>query len=315
MEHGSGLVATLLAHTQARLVPPTEAEAAALEALLVRAWEDGRARWPGVALPAGRFVTHLAQRLSEAGPGGPIPALLEDLSLEELYLACACLEGMASAHEAFERSYLAQLPAKLRGLRQPEALVDDVCQLTRVKLLVATPESAPKIGKYTGKGALLSWVVVTAVRIANKLRESGKPMPEEDPEELIKMLPGQGVDPELDTMKRRHQADFLQALHEAAVTLSAHERHLLRLHFADKLSTYELASLFRVNQSTVSRWLKSARQQVYEETLRRLKERLGLSTLGIKSFLGLVDSQLDLRISQLLDEKRVLLPPRDDEDD
>ncbi|WP_366935076.1 sigma-70 family RNA polymerase sigma factor, partial [Pyxidicoccus fallax] len=273
-------------------------------ALLVRAWEEGRARWPGVALPPGLFVTHLAVRLPEASPDSPIPPLLEKLSLAELYLACACLHGMASAHEAFERSYLSQLPAKLRGLKQPDTLIDDVCQLTRVKLLVATPESAPRIGEYSGRGALLNWLQVTAARIASKLRAAEKPAPDEDPEELFKLLPGPGVDPELDVMKRRHQADFRQAVHEAAATLSAHERHLLRLHFADRLSTYELASLFRVNQSTVSRWLKSARQQVHEETLRRLRERLGLSTVGLESFLALVDSQLDLRISQLLDEQR-----------
>lgn len=306
------LVATLLAHTKVRFVPPTDAEAAALQVQLVRAWEAARARWPGVTLPAPLFVRHVAERLpATASPEGPIAPLLGGLALEELYLTCACLQGLASAHEAFERGYLALLPGKLRGLKQPDAMIDDVCQITRVKLLVVTPESAPRIGEYTGRGALLSWVLVIAGRIASRLRSAEKPAPDDDADEVLKVLPGQGLDPELDVMKRRHHAEFREALRDAAATLSADERHLLRLHFADRLSTYELASLFRVNQSTVSRWLKSARQRVYEETRSRLQARLGLSTPGFKSFLALVNSQLDLSISQLLDDKGAAPPPKD----
>ncbi|WP_233601918.1 sigma-70 family RNA polymerase sigma factor [Corallococcus sp. CA047B] len=303
MEQVSEHVATFLKHTQVRFVPPTEVEAASLDALLLGAWEEARAQWPTVKLSLNQFVIHVAERLPKVSPDSPIAPLLKMLSLAELYLTCGCLQGLASAQEAFEKSYLAKLPGKLRGLRQPDAMIDDVCQITRVKLLVTTPESAPRIGEYSGRGALLSWVLVTAGRIANKLRASEKPSSEDSAEEILKMLPGQGVDPELDVMKRRHHAEFRQAVHEAASTLSADERHLLRLHFADQLSTYELASLFRVNQSTVSRWLKSARQRVYEETRSRLQERLGLSTLGFKSFLAFIDSQLDLSISQILEEK------------
>ncbi|CAM3090789.1 sigma-70 family RNA polymerase sigma factor [Corallococcus sp. ZKHCc1 1396] len=303
MRQVSQCVATFLKHTPVRFAPPTDAEAAALDTLLLRAWEDACAQWPTVKLSPGQFVIHVAERLPKVSPDSPIAQLLTKLSLAELYLTCGCLQGLASAQEAFEKSYLAKLPGKLRGLRQPDAMIDDVCQITRVKLLVATPESAPRIGEYTGRGALLSWVLVTAGRIANKLRAAEKPASEDSAEEVLKMLPGQGIDPELDVMKRRHHAEFRQAVHEAASTLSADERHLLRLHFADQLSTYELASLFRVNQSTVSRWLKSARLRVYEETRRRLQERLGLSTLGFKSFLAFIDSQLDMNISQILEEK------------
>ncbi|WP_240360508.1 sigma-70 family RNA polymerase sigma factor [Pyxidicoccus caerfyrddinensis] len=292
MEQVPELVETFLSHTQVRFAPPTAKEAAALDALLVRAWEEARAQWPTVTLPVSRFVIHLAERLPPINPVGPIGPLVASLSLAELYLTCACLQGMASAHEAFERNYLARLPVKLRSLRQPDAMIDDVCQITRVKLLVATPESAPRIGDYTGKGALLSWVLVTAGRIASKLRASEKPAPDDSSEELLQVLPGQGIDPELDVMKRRHHEAFRQAVREAASTLSPHDRHLLRLHFANQLTTYELGSLFRVNQSTVSRWLKSARQHVYEETRSRLQERLGLSTLGFKSFLAFIGSQL-----------------------
>jgi RNA polymerase sigma-70 factor len=309
MEQVPELAATFLANAKVRFVPPTKTEAEALEKLLSRAWEDARAQWPAVVLPARLFVIYLARRLPEASPTSAFAPLFAKLSLGELYLACGCLQGLGPALEAFERNYLARLPAKLRGLKQHDAMIDDVCQLTGVKLLVATPESAPKIGEYTGRGALLSWVIVTAGRIAAKLRAAEKPAPDDDSEELFQMLPGQGMDPELDVIKRRHHAEFRQAVREASATLSAEDRHLLRLHFADQLSTYELAPLFRVDQSTVSRWLKKARQRVYEETQRRLQAKLGLSPLAFQSYLNFVDSQLDLSISQLLGEKGMVPRP------
>ncbi|NOK33581.1 sigma-70 family RNA polymerase sigma factor [Corallococcus exercitus] len=304
MSQVPALAATFLSHTKTRFVPPSPEDLAALDALLSRAWEDAQARWPGVALSATSFVAHVAERLPPASPTTPIAPLVSGLSLAELYLACACLQGHSAAHEALERHYLARLPERLRGLRQPDAMIDEVRQRVGVKLLVANAGHTPAIADYTGRGGLLSWVVVIAGRIANKLRGQEKPSTEDDAEELFKALPAQGLDPELDVMKRRHHAAFRQAVREAAATLSAEDRHLLRLHFADRLSTYEMAPLFRVNQSTISRWLKRVQQQVYAETRRRLQEQLGLNTEDFQSFIAFVDSQLDLTLSQLLDEKR-----------
>jgi RNA polymerase sigma-70 factor len=63
-----------------------------------------------------------------------------------------------------------------------------------------------------------------------------------------------------------------------------------------------MGPLFRVNQSTVSRWLKSARQAIYEETRRRLQERLNLSSQEFESLLAVIDSQLEVSFSQILKE-------------
>jgi transcriptional regulator with XRE-family HTH domain len=72
---------------------------------------------------------------------------------------------------------------------------------------------------------------------------------------------------------------------------------------------YELATLFRVSQPTISRWLKSTRETVYQETRRHLQARLGLSPRDFQSFLALLDSQLELSISQLLGAEDALPRP------
>ncbi|QRN99234.1 sigma-70 family RNA polymerase sigma factor [Archangium violaceum] len=300
MTQPSELVATFLAHTGGRL--EASAEADALEGLLRRVWEDARAQWPEVELPAERFIRHLAERLPEAGSDGQIGPRLEQLSLPELYLACACVQGIAEATVAFDRHYLSRLPGLLGYLRQPAAIIDEVCQLTRVKLLVHTPEGAPRLNDYTGQGSLLSWVRITAVRIALRVCGLDKPAPDEGVVEVLESLPAPG-DVELDLIRRRHHAEFRQAVREAFAALSMDERHLLRLHVVDQLSTVELGALFRVNQSTVSRWLKSVRQTVFNETRRRLQARLGLSARDFQSFLGALDSQLELGISLIFGEE------------
>jgi RNA polymerase sigma-70 factor len=265
-----------------------------------------------VALPAEQFVTHLAERLPQAAEPTPsLEPLLAPLSLSELYLACACLRGMEAAQELFVRLYLAKLPGSLRQSRPSHTTLEDICQLAREKILVPTPEGRPKIAEYTGRGALQSWVRVTAMRIAIKQQATEKPGPEEDAQTLLSALPAPGVDPELDAIKRRHQVDLRQAMCEAFSTLSSEDRHLLRLYFVDALSMYELAALFRVSQPTISRWLKSTRETVYQETRRHLQARLGLSQRDFQSFLALLDSQLELSISQLLGAEDT--PPRSPE--
>jgi RNA polymerase sigma-70 factor len=301
MEQGPSLAATFLAHAKVRFASPVDT--AALESLLARSWETCRAQWPTVALPAEHLVKHLAERLPAASPDSPLAPRLASLSLAELYLACACLRGLPSAIELFDRNYLAKLPALLRGPKQSDAMIEDICQLARMKLLVPTPEGAPKIGEYTGRGALMSWVRVTALRIAIKQQAGEKPAPQQDADTVFEALPAPGVDAELDLIKRRYHTEFRQAMLEAFSSLSPDERHQLRLYFVDQLSTYEMASLFRVNQATISRWLKSARQRIYEETRRHLQSRLGLSTQEFTSFLAVLDSQLELSLSQLLGEK------------
>jgi RNA polymerase sigma-70 factor (ECF subfamily) len=172
--------------------------------------------------------------------------------------------------------------------------------MTRVSLLVRTADANPRIADYAGRGALLSWVRVTATRLAVKsFAPDERQVPEEAATAALGALPAPGVDAELDLIKRRHHREFHEAVREAFATLPDDDRHLLQLYFIDRLSTPELGALFRVNQSTVSRWLKTARQAIYDETKRRLQERFGLSTREFTSLMAVLDSELDMSLSQI----------------
>jgi RNA polymerase sigma-70 factor (ECF subfamily) len=298
MQGISDLASAFLEHTRVRLVPAPDA--AELAGRLTRAWEDARAKWPTVELDPKLFVKHLAERLPAKAPTDPIEPLLESLVLDDLYLACACLHGVPSAIAAFEHYYLPKLRKHLAQRRQSAAALDEICQLTRVKILVSTAEGPPKIADYAGEGSLMGWVRAIASRISLRQREAEKPGTEEDPGDILDMLPEPGAAPDMDAIRQRHQEDLRQAMREAFAMLSADDRHLLRLYYVDKLSMYKLMPLYGVSQPTISRRMADAREQVYKETRRLLQERLGLSQLEFQSFMKLIDSQFDVRISQLL---------------
>ncbi|SEL63046.1 RNA polymerase sigma-70 factor [Stigmatella aurantiaca] len=282
-------------------------DVAALEALLRRAWDTARAPWPRVAVPPEVFVRHLSLKLSSTELAGPVAGLLEQLVLPDLYLACACGQEVPGALQALEHHYLGKVPQLLGYLRLPEPILDDVCQLVRIHLLVGTAESRPRLMEYTGRGALLSWLRVIAVRMALKQGGVAREVPEENVLTIVEALSEPGTNAELDLIKRRYHREFRQAVREAVISLTRDQRHLLRLHFIDRLSTTEMGPLFRVNQSTISRWIKSARHTVFEGTKSRLKERLRLSSGEFDSLLAAIESHFDEGFSQVLDD--------DDDDD
>lgn len=272
-----------------------------LEHLLRQAWDLGSAQWPEMPLPKETFVRHLTTRLlpSPEDPTVSVQEFLEQLVCGDFYLACACAHEIPGAIEAFEQHYLIKLPMMLAHLRQSAAQVEDICQLVRTKLLVRTSEALPKIAEYSGRGGLLGWLRITAVRTALSLMRTIKEKVD-DTATACAALPSPGTDPELDLIKRNYHHEFRQAVSAAFATLSSEERHLLQLSVADQLTTGEIGLLLGVNQATISRRLKGIRQRIYEETKRLLRQDLGLSSGEFESLLRVVDSELDISISQIL---------------
>ena len=119
---------------------------------------------------------------------------------------------------------------------------------------------------------------VIAVRMVLRQGASVREMPEEAGLAALEALPTPGPDAELALMKSHYRHEFRQAVQAAFAALSDDQRYLLRLHFIEGSPTTRMAPLFGKDQSTISRWLKDVRQRVYEETKRRLRETLRLSS-------------------------------------
>lgn len=78
------------------------------------------------------------------------------------------------------------------------------------------------------------------------------------------------------------------------------QRNVLHLHVVGGLSTPRIAALFKVNQSTVSRWIAAARESIFTQTRTLPGARLGLRAGEFESLVRLLRSQLDLSIGRLL---------------
>jgi RNA polymerase sigma-70 factor (ECF subfamily) len=267
-----------------------------LEETLGRLWATAREAWPEVDLDPESFVAYLAERVPA---DGQVLGALAELHASDLYLACGCALRDPRALEAFERLFLAKIPAYVAQLSLPPTAVDEVRQTLAEKLLVASGERAPKIGDYAGRGALDAWMRIAAIRSAlSQVRREKNFLPLQDNSDGEVLTPR--FDPEIEMIKVRHRVDFEKALREALASLEPRDRNVLRLHFLDGLGIGEIGVVYGVHRTTVSRWLALAQAKVLENTRQLLRERLRLDPRECESLLGVVASHLDVTLHSLL---------------
>jgi RNA polymerase sigma-70 factor (ECF subfamily) len=262
--------------------------------------DEGRRAWPGVEVPAATFQRHVADRLPEEDD--PLAALGQ-LHLADLYLACACGRGDPRALAAFEERLMPQVRVHVARLDARPAFADEVQQLVRERLFVASPGKAPRIDGYQGRGPLGGWLRIAAIRVAhNLLRRDGSS--DGAATALLDRLADAGPGPETSYVKRRYGRLLKEVVEEVLRALPADERTVLRLHLCDGLTVVAIGKLYRVHGATVTRWIARARQAVTEATRERLRRDLSLDARDLESLLALVQSRVDLTLSRILETSR-----------
>ncbi|MHB8876869.1 MAG: sigma-70 family RNA polymerase sigma factor [Myxococcaceae bacterium] len=269
-----------------------------LDEAISAAVRAGKEAWPGLSLADEDFVLHLAARVGPDGAGS-----LGSLHAADLYLACACARLDPRALAGFDEQVL---PAVARALRRWDpsfALVDEVEQILRQRLLVAQGGAAPKIATYSGRGPLTKWLRASAIRTAISLRRGGKKeVALED--EAIADWSTPVSDPELDFIKGRYRAEFGDAFRASLAGLTSQERNVLRLHLLDGLNIEQIGNLYGAHRATVARWIARSRETLLEQTKRHLGEKLSLGRAELESLMGLLRSQLDVSINRFLVKDR-----------
>ena len=277
-----------------------QADAAAVESALRALVAAGQAAWPSLPLDPKAIAGYLKFHIPVAGDA---IEWLRSVQAADLHLACAAAHGVPSAIEIVDRDQLRQMPAWLSRLRASGAFIDDVRQALRERLFVAAPGARPKIADYAGRGALASWLRVSAVRLAIDIQRHDNVVPLAGGEQHRNEAPPLGSaleDPERDWLKKRYRAAFEEAFRGAVAGLGSEQKNLLALHFVDGLTLEQVADLFHVHRATAARWIASARQAIFEGARRRLHERWGVTPAEFDSIAGLVRSQLDMSIAGLL---------------
>jgi RNA polymerase sigma-70 factor (ECF subfamily) len=83
---------------------------------------------------------------------------------------------------------------------------------------------------------------------------------------------------------------------------------VLRLRFVEGLELAQIGRLYRVHESTASRWVAAALEAVGRATRERLAARLAIGSATADSVARMVHSQLDLSIARLLAVDRPARP-------
>ncbi|MCA9575255.1 MAG: sigma-70 family RNA polymerase sigma factor [Myxococcales bacterium] len=253
-----------------------------LEAFVASASVD-----PELPLPA--YVDALAR----------LPVSLDSLSDEaahELALAVGVAHGSAFSAQVLERDYFSLVAPALTALRLPPAMVDDVGQELRAKLLLGP---TPKLVEYAGRGSLRGLIKVSATRTAiSMLRKTRREADGVDDERAADDI--DALDPERAILKAQYRPAFRASFERAIRGLGARERNLLRLHFVERVTLPQLASMYGVSRATVVRQLAAAREEVATETKRHLGAQLALPVSELESILDLVRSRFDVSVGGLL---------------
>lgn len=216
----------------------------------------------------------------------------------ELALAQACARGEPAALATFDKLYLAEVPAGLAHMKLDRALVDDVVQEVRAKLLVAEDGAPPRILEYAGQGKLRGLCQVMAARAAlTRLRGTRKNAPDDS----VDALAAAGDDPELAFLKAHYRDAFRTAFTAAATELDARDRNLLRLHHLGGVTLDQLAAMYGVHRATAVRWLADVRKRLLAGTRTRLRTTLSVSADELDSIMELIGSRLEVSVRRLLD--------------
>lgn len=248
----------------------------------------GRAAWPS---------------LSEA------PELLADLLEEgsklehagDLYLAAACAAGSDDALRAFRDRYDGHLRAILGALDVPDDIRREARQTLEIHLFVAADGAEPRIRRYRGRGTLLAFLRVAAVRMARGLLR-GHRRRGEISEDALDPLAGPTLDPELAYLKRLYRAEFARAFRTGLEALETRDRTLLRYSLVDQLSIDKLAALYGIHRSTVARHIARARERLVATTQQALRDALEVDDDTLASILRLCESSADVSARRLLAE-------------
>jgi len=212
----------------------------------------------------------------------------------DLALAFGAMSEDPSALRTFDELCTPEINVAIRTIDRDPAFVDEVAQVTRVRLLVG---EGARIATYRGTGSLRAWVAIAARRIAINAKRDAKPVSDDPLAEIVDREP----DPELRHLKQLYRGEFRAALAAALASLPDRSRAVLRLRFVDALELAQIGRLYRVHESTASRWISSALDDINTATRKHLVARLSITPDTADSVARMVQSGLDLSVARLLE--------------
>lgn len=211
--------------------------------------------------------------------------------LQELDLVERCLEGCEDSMVALKGGNSAYLDSVLRVSGASPGESEEILASLWRDCLVSRPGKPPLLAKYNGISALRQWLAAIVVNrwISLKRAQAARERAHEkaaadDCLYRDSILP----DPELSDILER-------AVRDAVALCTAEEVVIFRLIYLYDLTQKEVASVFGMTESTLSRNLKRAEAMLSREILRRVRQADPHLDVCWEDFLRLCDAMALLR--------------------
>jgi RNA polymerase sigma-70 factor (ECF subfamily) len=255
----------------------------------------------GVDLPAfvGRLRLIAERHLKSGLTDDKLVTLIMSLHTNDLFLALACARGQDAGWRRFDllyRKYLADLTHHLLA-RAPD--LDGLGEALWIDLFLPDRSGQSRIASYDGRSSLATWLrVVVNHRIINERQRKrcrlsnldGIPEPA-DPTALLKV--------EARLCRDRYDSMILHCFEHASRQLSAHERLIVLLRYDQDLPLGDIARLFSVHQSTITRQIDRAVRRLRRDVRALLASEFGLDVDEIEECLGVASDAFSNSLSIL----------------
>jgi RNA polymerase sigma-70 factor len=249
------------------------------------AYEGGRSTHGELGLSLKGFTRRLnliAEKYSDITCDADMERFLATLNTKDLYLATACA---ASSEAAWERFIISYSPFIRRIAGACCGTIDAAEELANSVLShLSLPDSSgrSRIASYDGRSSLVTWLAVILKRLSikeatakhNRL-ESSESLPQ------ISDYDGMLATIELRLRSSRYSSIIEESLAGMGERLSERERLMLKLRYKQGLQVSQIARLFGVNPSSVSRQLERTQHKLRDEVTQSFILKHGLSAPAI----------------------------------
>lgn len=248
---------------------------------------------------------HMAQSEGDGRKG--VAEYLSSLNHEELCLALACAKGDEAAWEDFFREYRGYMISVARSMTQDAAEAEQLADSTFAELYGLREVDGARVSKfsfYSGLGSLRGWLRAVMFQLSTDMhRKIGRFVQAEEAGDLDRLV-GQdhAQETELDFIAKRYSAAVSEALRRAIQQLEPRERLILAYYYCDQMTLRQIADLFSVHESTISRWLTKAQKKIRKLVERSLLRDHGFTRREAAEAMELAAQRADISVVEYLFE-------------
>jgi RNA polymerase sigma-70 factor (ECF subfamily) len=269
-------------------------ELANLESSLTQLLVVARGAWSELQVPDDAFIAFLGRCLSDDAAKN-----LAGLHADDLFLACAYGRGVPGAYEAFEQYCMRHVIKSLQRKGIPAPLIADSGQDLRRRVVeMQNPRPGQKC--YSGRGELVGWLCVTALRDArHKLDNKRREQPLTS---IADMILAVDEDAETAFLRKTYKPELTRAFQAAVASLTSEERNLLRYYFIKDMTIDEVGRIYGIHRATAARRINRAREILCERTEANFRAHIPIDTSAYKDLLPLIESQIRIQLATMRQE-------------